>query len=155
MCIRDRVERPFPSRSFVIEALETLRLLCEGHNNAMQEHLREQPNDLSDIDMVSEVYQLLYALEPEIDETNIEQVRASTSRPSLPTESSAAHRECSCTHAHTHTLTHTCGPAARQVIKCIETLTEFIQGNISRGNTMQASSPSRWPSAHQLPRLSP
>ena len=87
------VERPFQSKAFVADVLETLRLMCEGHNEAMQDFLRVQKNQVVSHDLVSEIYLFLLALEPELDETNVAQAR-----------------------------------------KAVETLTELVQGNTSRGN---------------------
>ena len=71
--MREDIERPYPSRAFVCDVLEVLRLLCEGHNQTAQEFLRTQPNSVTQYDMVSEVYELLVVLEPELDATNIDQ----------------------------------------------------------------------------------
>ena len=66
--------RPFPTRAFALDLLETLRLLCEGHNTAMQDLLREQSGSASSarIDLVTEIATLLVTLEPNIDEFNID-----------------------------------------------------------------------------------
>ena len=77
--MRTDLERDFPSRSFVLDVLELLRLMCEGHNEDFQNFLREQPNEsIRNVDLVSEVYLLLSELEPEADETNIDQVHDGT-----------------------------------------------------------------------------
>ena len=91
--VLEDVERPFQSKAFVVDVLETLRLMCEGHNEAMQDFLRVQKNQVVSHDLVSEIYLFLLALEPELDETNVTQAR-----------------------------------------KAVETLTELVQGNTSRGN---------------------
>ena len=65
-----------------------LRLLCEGHNTLLQSYLREQSSETTNVDLVSEVNELLLVTESEIDQYNIE-------------------------------LAHL----------CIDTLTEFTQGN--------------------------
>lgn len=84
------IRKPFPSRSFVMDVLEFVRLLCEGHNCEMQDLLREQSNSATRTDLVTEVYSLFAALESELDdEENV-----------------------------------------MQAIKCVETLTEFCQGNV-------------------------
>jgi len=91
------MQKPFPSRSFVMDVLEFLRLLCEGHNTALQDFLREQSvgSSTSRVDLVTEVFSLFEALEKELDDD--EQVA--------------------------------------QAIKCVETLTEFCQGNVSMKNS--------------------
>ena len=73
--MREDIERPYPSRAFVVDVLETLRLLCEGHNEASQDFLREQPNQQADSNLVDASYVLLQDLEPEIDESNIDQAK--------------------------------------------------------------------------------
>ena len=79
VAMRTDLERDFPSRSFVLDVLELLRLMCEGHNEDFQNFLREQPNEsIRNVDLVSEVYLLLSELEPEADETNIDQVHDGT-----------------------------------------------------------------------------
>ena len=40
--MKAEIKKPFESRSFVLQVLEFLRLLCEGHNNELQELLCEQ-----------------------------------------------------------------------------------------------------------------
>ena len=49
------VEKPFETHAFSAELLEMLRLLCEGHNEEMQDFLRVQPNQASTHDLVTEV----------------------------------------------------------------------------------------------------
>ena len=46
-------EQAFPERAFAMETLELTRLLCEGHNNEMQNFLREQPTQNTAIDIWS------------------------------------------------------------------------------------------------------
>ena len=65
VAMRQELEAPFASRAYAMEVLEFLRLLCEGHNNRLQNLLREQPREMTNIDLVTEVYELLLALEPE------------------------------------------------------------------------------------------
>lgn len=67
------IERPFAERSMVLNVLELLRLLCEGHNSQVQDLLREQSSVTSgaSIDLVTEIAAYLGALEPEIDAHNV------------------------------------------------------------------------------------
>jgi len=67
-------EKDFPTRAFVHQILTFLRLLCEGHNQKLQNFFRDQPESLFDIDIVSEVVKLTLALEPDLDTENIEQL---------------------------------------------------------------------------------
>ena len=62
-------------RSFVLRVLEMLRLMCEGHNERMQEFLRSQPLSLAknNIDLVGDMYELLVLLESELTADNCEQ----------------------------------------------------------------------------------
>ena len=71
VALRAQLEKDFPARSHEMEVLELLRLMCEGHNQRWQDFLCEQPEALSSVDLLTETYQLLNHLEPEIDETNI------------------------------------------------------------------------------------
>jgi inositol 1,4,5-triphosphate receptor type 3 len=73
--LQREVEREFPARSHVNEALEMLRLLCEGHNNDTQDLMHIQGGSISNVDLVGEAYELLAQLEPEIDESNISQMQ--------------------------------------------------------------------------------
>ena len=50
--------KEFPTRAYVALQLEFLRLLCEGHQEKMQQYLRDQPSTLYDIDIVTEVVKL-------------------------------------------------------------------------------------------------
>ena len=70
------VSRPFASRSFVMDVLELLRLLCEGHNTLMQDLLREQSTATTSarVDLVSEIASLLVALDADMDDHNATQV---------------------------------------------------------------------------------
>jgi hypothetical protein len=61
--MREDVERPYPSRAFVVSTLEMLRLLCEGHHEPLQDFLRAQPSQIVTHDLVKEAYELLVALE--------------------------------------------------------------------------------------------
>ena len=73
--LQKEIDKEFPSRSHVLEVLEMMRLLCEGHNNAMQDLMHVQSSSISNIDLVGEVYELLAKLEPEIDESNVLQMQ--------------------------------------------------------------------------------
>ena len=66
LVMRHDLEAPFPARSHVMEVLELLQLLCEGHNNEMQDFMRVQPGSMSSVDLVAEVYELLVRLEAEV-----------------------------------------------------------------------------------------
>ena len=71
--MEEDIERPFDSKSCVSDVLELLRLMCEGHNVEMQDYLRHQHNQLTTYDLVSEIYLMFEALEPELDTNNVEQ----------------------------------------------------------------------------------
>ena len=71
--MKEDIEREFASRACILDVLELLRLMCEGHNIEMQDHLRIQTNQVTTHDLVSEIYLYFEALEPEIDANNIEQ----------------------------------------------------------------------------------
>ena len=71
--VHEDIERPFASRACVLEVLELLRLMCEGHHVEMQEYIRTQPHQVTSHDLVTEVYLFLLALEPELDGTNVDQ----------------------------------------------------------------------------------
>ena len=85
---------PSVRAAFSSDFVRLLQLLCEGHNTEAQDFLRVQPNQASTHDLVTEVYELLAVIEPELDGDNSVQAR-----------------------------------------KCIETLTELVQGNTSLGNS--------------------
>ena len=72
--MKAELEQPFASRSFVLLTLQFLQLLCEGHNNELQDLLSSDEGADHTVDLVSEVYELLFALEPEMDATNLPQV---------------------------------------------------------------------------------
>ena len=63
-------EAPFPERAFAVETLELARLLCEGHNNEMQDYLFEQPTQGTAIDIWSSAVDLLLNLDSELDSLN-------------------------------------------------------------------------------------
>lgn len=65
-----QIRKPFPSRSYVMDVLEFLRLLCEGHNTEMQDLLREQTfgSYAARVDLVSEIYNFFAALEADLDD---------------------------------------------------------------------------------------
>eukprot|EP00053_Salpingoeca_punica_P017480 m.168492 g.168492 ORF g.168492 m.168492 type:complete len:2590 (+) comp17217_c0_seq4:243-8012(+) len=54
--------------------LRVLQLLCEGHNSQMQNYLREQPDNMRSIDLVSMTVELLRTLVTDITDDNIELV---------------------------------------------------------------------------------
>ena len=64
----------YVSHSFLTDVLELLRLLCEGHNNDMQNLLRNQPSELTDVDLIQETFKFLQAVEAEVDNTCVDQV---------------------------------------------------------------------------------
>ena len=66
-------ERPFSTKAFVMDVLELIRLFAEGHNTLMQDYMRVQKNQVTTHDLVTEIYLFLLALEPELDDTNVEQ----------------------------------------------------------------------------------
>ena len=68
--------KEFPTRAFVLDVLELLQALVEGHNESFQNYLRDQPDRVYDIDIISEVVGLAQAIEPELDAQNIDQLHA-------------------------------------------------------------------------------
>lgn len=62
---------PFPSSALVLEVLEFIRLLCEGHNTHVQDFLRDQEEFHTKHDLVVEVYEYVFALEKELERTNL------------------------------------------------------------------------------------
>ena len=62
--------KEFPTRAYVALQLEFLRLLCEGHQEKMQQYLRDQPSTLYDIDIVTEVVKLTLDLAEYLDNDN-------------------------------------------------------------------------------------
>ena len=99
VAVSKEIEKDFPARSHVNEVLEMLRLLCEGHNNKMQDLMHvQQGSGFESADLVSEVYELLAKLEPEIDEMNIEQMQA-CERACESAFASSHMRECTCESA--------------------------------------------------------
>lgn len=91
--MRSELEVGFVSRAFVLDVMTLLQSCCEGHNQQMQDFLRDQPQEVFDIDLVTESFHFLAVAETEVDVDNIDQLR-----------------------------------------QCLNTLVEFLQGNISRGN---------------------
>ena len=72
------IDKEFPARSHALSVLEVLRLLCEGHNNALQDLLHVQDTTslvVGNVDLVGEVFELLAVLEPEVDSANISQMQ--------------------------------------------------------------------------------
>ena len=73
--LRKEIDKPFASQALATEVLRLLQLMCEGHNNEMQELLREQTyNESLDVDLLSSTYELLHALEPKLGGDNADQV---------------------------------------------------------------------------------
>lgn len=91
VALKEEIEKEFPQHSHVLDVLLLLQQLCEGHNNKLQDFLHVQTSAISNVDLVSEVYDFLARLEPEIDDSNI-----------------------------------------RQMQQCVDTLVEFVQGNMSQ-----------------------
>ena len=50
---------PFQERAFALQTLEVVRLLCEGHNVAMQDFLQDQPHEAAAIDVWFSICELL------------------------------------------------------------------------------------------------
>ena len=71
----DNLNKPFNSRARVVSVLRTLQLLAEGHNTTLQDYLRVQPGEPTNIDLVSEVYELVQNLDgSSLDGANIDQI---------------------------------------------------------------------------------
>lgn len=68
--------KEFLTRAHVVDVLELLQALCEGHHEDFQNYLRDQPNQAFDIDIITEVVGLALAIEPELDAENINQMQA-------------------------------------------------------------------------------
>ncbi len=51
--LREDIERPFASRASLVDVLELLRLLCEGHRVDAQDYLRTQQQSVTSHDLVS------------------------------------------------------------------------------------------------------
>lgn len=51
LAVTKEIEKDFPSRSHVMEVLEMLRLLCEGHNNRMQDLMHQQSSAFESADL--------------------------------------------------------------------------------------------------------
>ena len=75
VALEQEIEKDFPQHSHALTVMEMLRLMCEGHFNKMQDLLHQQTSALSNVDLVSEVYDFLARLEPDIDHTNIDQMQ--------------------------------------------------------------------------------
>lgn len=73
VAMRKQLEKEFESDSNVASVLEFMRLLCEGHNLKLQDLLREQTAEMTSVDLISEVNELLLVIETEIDQHNLEQ----------------------------------------------------------------------------------
>ena len=102
--IRAELQRGFQSRGYTLEVLEVLRLLCEGHNVKMQDYLSEQSSaSLSHEDNVASI-----DLCAEVYDLlhALEAGVDETNVDYLALE--------------------------EQLVKVLETLTEFVQGNTTR-----------------------
>ena len=89
----DNLSKPYSSRAKVMSVLRTLQLLCEGHNSTVQDYLRMQPDEPTNVDLVFECYDLLENLISKRHGTNLD-----------------------------------------QLLQCLKTLSELVQGNLSGGN---------------------
>ena len=74
--LEKETKKEFASRALATDVLRLLQLMCEGHYNAMQTTLRHQPYiENVDIDLLSDTYELLQTLEPQVDSANQDQVQ--------------------------------------------------------------------------------
>ena len=89
----DNLSKPYYSRAKVMSVLRTLQMLCEGHNSTVQDYLRTQPGEPTNVDLVFECYDLLENLISKRHGTNLD-----------------------------------------QLLQCLATLSELVQGNLSGGN---------------------
>ena len=61
----------FKDSAYLELVLKMLQQMCEGHNNKMQNYLREQPDNLSTIDLVTQSVELLHVMIETIDEKTL------------------------------------------------------------------------------------
>jgi hypothetical protein len=54
--------------------LRTLQLMCEGHNDVLQNYVRSQPDNIRSLDLVAETVKFCDIVAEEIDEDNVELV---------------------------------------------------------------------------------
>lgn len=54
--------------------LRTLQLMCEGHNEVLQNYLRTQPDNIRSLDLVAETVKFCDVITEEVDESNVELV---------------------------------------------------------------------------------
>lgn len=57
--MRSHLSHPFETCAYTLEALETLQLLCEGHNETLQNFLKEQVGEPQNVDLLAETWLLL------------------------------------------------------------------------------------------------
>mmetsp|Transcript_44835 Transcript_44835/g.118388 ORF Transcript_44835/g.118388 Transcript_44835/m.118388 type:complete len:1208 (+) Transcript_44835:1-3624(+) len=69
--MRAELNKEFASRSHVEHVLLFLQLLCEGHHTELQDFIRDQRTEMSSVDLVREVTDLLLTIEPELDAHNV------------------------------------------------------------------------------------
>ena len=65
-------DEEFKETGFIGEVLRFLQLLCEGHNDCLQNYLRSQTNNIKSYDLISETATFLEALYHEINPATIE-----------------------------------------------------------------------------------
>ncbi|KAL1510122.1 hypothetical protein AB1Y20_006454 [Prymnesium parvum] len=73
--MRAELEKGFNSRALVVEVMLLLQQTCEGHFQEMQDYLRDQPQEVTDIDLVTEVFHFLLGAEAEVDADNVDQLQ--------------------------------------------------------------------------------
>ena len=61
----------FKDSAYLELVLKMLQQMCEGHNLQMQNYLREQPDNLSTIDLVTQSVELLHVMTENIDEKTL------------------------------------------------------------------------------------
>jgi hypothetical protein len=61
-------------RSNIELVLKVLQMMCEGHNRDLQEYLREQPDNIRSIDLVTLTVELLHVVAEKINGDTIHQI---------------------------------------------------------------------------------
>ena len=61
----------FRDTSYIVLALQVLGLMCDNHNRQMQNYLREQPDNIKTINLVSEICIFLQSFYVDATKDNI------------------------------------------------------------------------------------
>ena len=62
----------FRDTSYIVLALQVLGLMCDNHNRQMQNYLREQPDNIKTINLVSEICIFLQSFYVDATKDNID-----------------------------------------------------------------------------------